>query len=349
MKKAIFILVVVASLVIVALALRPKKEVKRIISHSPPTKTVILTPTKAPITSPLAIATMKAKSYPGSDLKIEQIMPSGSNYNQYLVSYQSDGLKIYGLLTVPQGIEPSGGWPVVLLNHGYIPPIQYSTETSYAAFVAPLATQGYIVFKPDYRGNGNSEGTPTQIYVSPDYVTDSMNALASIKKYKDANPNKIGVLAHSMGGNITLHELVMTKDIKAAVIASGVVSSYSDILVWWNKREATGVLTTANDLQTLALVKQFVKDHGTPQTNANFYNAIDPTNYLSDVTAPVSILVGTGDNEVPSAFSQSFRDDLQKAGKNVEYHEYSGADHNLHPDAPAALAQTLSFFNAQLK
>ncbi|MGH7203915.1 MAG: alpha/beta hydrolase family protein [Candidatus Levyibacteriota bacterium] len=348
MKKGIFILVVVGCLILIALILRPSQPIQKTVSGSKATQSKSPTPTST-VASPLAIATMKTKPYPGSDLKIAQTLPSAANYQQYLVSYQSEGLKIYGLLTVPQGNVPTGGWPVILLNHGYIPPAQYATETSYAAFVAPIASQGYIVFKPDYRGNGNSEGSPTQIYVSPDYVTDSMNALASIKKYKDANPNKIGVLAHSMGGNITLHELVMTRDIKAAVIASGVVGSYSDILAWWNKREATGVLTTANDLQTLALVKQFVKDHGTPQTNPNFYAAIDPTNYLSDVTAPVQILVGTADETVPPRFSQSLRDGLQKADKNVDYHEYNGADHNLSPDTAAALLQALSFFNAHLK
>jgi len=158
-----------------------------------------------PDSFPLAIAAMQSKAYPGSDIVIERTLLAGPSYNRYVVSYQSDGLKLFSLLTVPKGAKPAGGWPVILLNHGYIPPNEYSTDQSYSGIVAPLAAAGYIVFKPDYRGHDNSPGVPYQIYVSPSYVTDSLNALASIKKYKDANPNEIGVWGHSMG--VILHSM----------------------------------------------------------------------------------------------------------------------------------------------
>ena len=69
-------------------------------------------------------------------------------------------MKLFGLLTVPTGSKPAAGWPVILLNHGYIPPDEYSTDQSYQRIVSPLAEAGYIVFKPDYRGNGSSPGAP---------------------------------------------------------------------------------------------------------------------------------------------------------------------------------------------
>src|SRR6185437_9860558 len=175
-------------------------------------------------------------------------------YHRYRVSYRSEGLKIYVLLTVPLGNKLSGGWPVVLFNHGYIPPASYSTTTSYAVMIDPLAAAGYIVFIPDYRGNGQSEGTPVQPYVSPDYVTDSMNALASIKQYKDANPYSVAIVGHSMGGNITLHELVITHDIKAAAILSGVVGNATGLLSWWSQRMANHSIV-GNDLNTYYVIQ----------------------------------------------------------------------------------------------
>jgi dipeptidyl aminopeptidase/acylaminoacyl peptidase len=302
-----------------------------------------------PDISPLSITAMQVKTYPGSDLVFEKTLSGGSGYNRYIVSYQSDGLKLFGLLTIPIGVKPISGWSVIFLNHGYIPPTEYSTDQSYAGIVAPLAAAGYIVFKPDYRGHDNSPGIPYQIYVSPDYVTDSLNALASIKMYKDANPNAIGVWGHSMGGNITLHEMVIAHDIKAAVIMAGVVGSYSDILDWWKTRVATGVLTTQNDLQTDQLLLQMVNLHGTPQTNPDFWNAIDPTYFISDVETPVQIQVGSADVVVPPSFSQGLTAQLQNAGKSVTYHLYPGADHNLSPDTAAAMAEAVSFFDQYLK
>src|SRR3989337_1520083 len=55
---------------------------------------------------PLTIASLKNGEYPGSELVIEQTLPPGSNYERFIASYRSEGLKIYGLLTVPNGVKP---------------------------------------------------------------------------------------------------------------------------------------------------------------------------------------------------------------------------------------------------
>jgi dipeptidyl aminopeptidase/acylaminoacyl peptidase len=308
-------------------------------------------PTQAatPASSPLAISSMRAKPYPGSAVVFEQTLSPGSNYNRYVVSYQSDGLTLYGLLTIPVGGKPARGWPVILLNHGYIPPAEYSTDVSYERIVDPLASAGYIVFKPDYRGHDRSPGTPYQPYVDPGYITDSMNALASIKVYKDANPDEIGVWGHSMGGNVTLHELTLTHEFKAVVLMSGVVGTYSAIIDWWAHRVATGVLTTQNDLQADQMLLQMIDLHGTPQTDPGFWNPIDPTRFLSDVIAPILIQVGTADTVVPQSFSEDLATELQASGTSVTLHKFPGADHNLSPDTSAAMAQAVSFFNQYLK
>lgn len=316
------------------------------ITQNQTTPSGTLAPTKAP--EPLSIEAMKKKSYPGSALTVVKELPNGVNFKRYIVSYLSDGLKIEALLSVPIGTKPNAGWPVILFNHGYIPPQQYVTATSYASIVDPLAQAGYIVLKPDYRGNGNSEGQPEQPYVSAAYVTDSMNALASIKKYPDANPAKIGVMGHSMGGNITMHTLVITKDFKAAEIVAGVVGNETELLSWWDKRlKARSIV--GNDLDTNAKVKQMIAEHGSPSTNQSYWNSLDPNSYLSDVTTALQLQVGSGDTVVPPEFTQSLRDRLKNAGKTVDYTLYPGADHNLKPDLPVALSKAVAFFDSYLK
>ena len=119
----------------------------------------------------------------------------------------SEGLKIYALLTVPTGEKPKDGWPVILFNHGYIAPQTYQTYPTvgqYATYYPVFSSNGYIVFKPDYRGNGNSEGSPQGAYYSPAYATDDLNALASIKKYKDVNPGQNWRLGTFDGGKYYL-------------------------------------------------------------------------------------------------------------------------------------------------
>ena len=81
-------------------------------------------------TSPLSIVNERKRSYPGSALTVRQTLRAGSNYSRQVVSYQSDGLRINALLTVPSGTPPKGGWPAIVFNHGYIPPNEYRTTES---------------------------------------------------------------------------------------------------------------------------------------------------------------------------------------------------------------------------
>lgn len=304
------------------------------------------------ITEPLAIEVMREKSYPGSNIVIEQTLPDGSNYHQYLASYKSDGLKIYALLTVPIGTKPATGWPTILFNHGYIDPAQYQTFPSvgqYASYYPVFSRNGYIVFKPDYRGNGNSQGSPEGAYYSPAYAVDDLNALASIKKYQDVDSNRVGTWGHSMGGNITLRDLVVRpSDVKAAVIWGGVVGTYEDLMFNWQRRvpfrPGPRELALRNNLRS-----NLVNKYGDPKQNPTFWNLLDPTNFVSDIVVPVQLDVGGSDEEVPVAFSQSLRDKLLKAGKTVEYFEYPNANHNIAQSFNEAMQNSLNFFNKYLK
>lgn len=302
--------------------------------------------------NPLRIDAMREKNYPGSEITIEQELPDGSNYHQYLTSYISDGLKIYALLTVPLGDKPPEGWPVILFNHGYIAPQTYQTFPSvgqYASYYPYFSSNGYIVFKPDYRGNGNSEGKPEGAYYSPAYATDDLNALASIKKYKDANPKKIGVWGHSMGGNVTLRDLVVRPtDIQVAVIWGGVVGSYPDLLYNWQRR--VPFRPSADELSLRNASRQTLLDtYGSPSANPSFWQSIDPTYFLKDIVAPVQIDAGGEDEEVPVAFSQGLYDKLKALGKTTELFVYPGDNHNISNHLNEAMQNSLDFFNKYLK
>lgn len=298
---------------------------------------------------PLTIEAMRNKSYPGSHLVIEQTLTAGSNYKQYIASYLSDGLKIYGFLTIPNGDKPKSGWPVIIFNHGYIPPSSYVTTERYVAYVEAFARNGYIVFKADYRGHGNSQGQPEGAYYSPAYTVDVLNALSTLKRYQDANPNKIGMWGHSMGGNITLRSLVVVpNDIKATVIWGGVVGTYDDLMNNWQRR--VRYVPPSTEMANRNRSRQeIINKFGTPQSNPDFWNSIDPNNFLSDITAPVQLHTGGSDEEVPVAFSTGLKDRLEKIGKTVQYYDYPGDDHNISRNFNTAIQRSVEFFDKYLK
>ena len=84
---------------------------------------------------PLMIEVMRRRDYPGSELTIEETLPPGENYDRFIASYLSDGNRINALLTVPWGAPPPSGWPVIIFNHGWIPPDEYVTELRYVCLL----------------------------------------------------------------------------------------------------------------------------------------------------------------------------------------------------------------------
>ena len=90
----------------------------------------------------MTIAALRQGVYPGSEIVIEAELERGVNYSRYYAYYLSEGLKIYALLTVPDGEPPQSGWPAIVFNHGYIPPDVYRTTERYIAYVDSLARSG---------------------------------------------------------------------------------------------------------------------------------------------------------------------------------------------------------------
>lgn len=298
---------------------------------------------------PLLIEVLRKTEFPGSGLTTEEPLPPGSNYQRSVVSYQSEGNKIYALLTVPDGEKPETGWPVIIFNHGYIPPKEYRTTERYVAYTDAFSRNGFIVMRPDYRGHGNSGGVATGGYGSNGYTIDVLNALASIKKYKDADPARIGMWGHSMGGFITLRSMVVSKDIKAGVIWAGVVASYPDLLNNWRRRNPTTPPPGITAAQGRGWRQQLVAKYGEPETNPGFWNSISANSYLKDISGPVQIHHGTADASVPVEFSRKLDGQLTTAGKRSELFVYEGDDHNITNNLGIALDRSVEFFNTYVK
>lgn len=294
---------------------------------------------------PMTIDYLRKQSYAGSPLVIEQTLEAGSNYNRYIASYRSEGLKLYTLLTVPAGQRPATGWPVIIFIHGYIPPQEYNSTERYESYVDGFARNGYIVMRPDLRGHGNSEGIANGAYGHPDYTIDILNAIASIKQYGDADLNRIGMWGHSMGGYLTLRAMVVSRDIKAGVIWSGVVVSYEDLLNIWTIGANTGLIPESAMRWGTELLDEF----GTPEENPLFWAAISSNSYVADLSGPLQLHHGGSDMVVPMAFSNFLQADIREAGGEVEYYIYPGDDHSLSINFDTAMMRSLAFFDKNVK
>ncbi len=234
---------------------------------------------------------------------------------------------------------------MIIFNHGYIPPAEYRTTERYIAYTDAFSRNGYIVLKSDYRGHGSSEGAPISASISADYTVDVLNAVASIKRFKDADPNRIGMWGHSMGGSITLRAMVTIKDIKAGDIWAGVVGTYPQLFERWDRR-ATTIFPTNNPTQQWRA--ELVGRYGSPEQNPAFWDAITPNAYVKDLTGPLLIQHGTEDTSVPLEFSETLYKQVQTAGVPVTLYTYPGDDHNIAANVGVALQRVRWRFSTSM-
>lgn len=289
---------------------------------------------------------LRSRSYT-SNLGALQKYSSGVNYTSYLTSYDSDGLKVNGLLTIPNGEAPSGGFPAIVFVHGYIAPSIYKTTERYSDYVDYLAKNGFVVFKIDLRGNGNSEGEPSGAYYSGDYVIDTLNAYSALENANFVNPKRIGIWGHSMAGNVTFRAFIAKNNIPALVIWAGAGYTYTDLrefrIMDSSYRAPAETSATAKRRQELRSL------HGDFDANDSFWKLVPATNYLDGVGGAVQLNHATDDTVVSIEYSRNLNKLLDSTNITHELNQYTGGGHNLSGSTfVQAMSKTVEFFKKYL-
>lgn len=304
-----------------------------------PSPTATATPTPL---HPLTITAGRQRGYLGSRMTFVRDLEPGANYSRSIMSYRSDGLKINGLLTTPNTPKPAAGFPILVFNHGFIPPKEYRTNEKYVLTQDRLARAGYITYKSDYRGHDQSEGAPNN-YGFPDYTTDVLNALASLKTLPDADPNRIVMWGHSMGGHISLRAMVISKEIRACAIWGGVVGSFTEIADLHFSRTPRTTLNSISPSDTRTWREVFFEQFGKPSERPDFWDAISATSYLRDLSGPLQLHHARPDPLVPTHLADQLVTRMQAINGAIEAHFYENDDHNLYANFDTAMRRTIQF------
>lgn len=307
-------------------------------SPSPsPEPTPVPTATPSPTPDPyfdLSIEALAIRDYGGGDLQIEEVLGANATFTRTLITFPSDGLTIYGFMNEPVG---EGPFPVVLVLHGYVDPAVYNTLTYTTRYADDLARTGYLVIHPNFRNWPPSDSGPEDLRVGQ--AVDVLNLIAVIKAQggqpgplAKADPDRIGLWGHSMGGGITQRVVTVSPDVDAAVVYGAMsgdeTRNHQRILYFTNG--ATGLW-----------------DEPPPD---DALRRISPIFHLRRITAPVSIHHGGQDDQVPLAWSEELCRLLQALEKPVECFTYLGQPHTFVGEGDQLFMQRVrDFFDRTLQ
>jgi dipeptidyl aminopeptidase/acylaminoacyl peptidase len=146
-----------------------------------------------------------------------------------------DGLEIHGYLTVPRGLE---GKKVPLIMHPHGGPFGVRDSWGYTPDVQFLASRGYAVLQPNYRGSGGygrefiNKGRHQWGRAMQDDLTDAVQwAIAQ----GIADPRRIAIYGASYGGYAALAGAMLTPDLYACAV--NYVGAADLELTFWRRGE----------------------------------------------------------------------------------------------------------------
>ena len=233
-----------------------------------------------------------------------------------MVSYKaSDGLEMDGVLTLPPG-RAAKNLPVVMMPHGG--PFGVEDRAGFDWWAQALASRGYAVFQPNFRGSGHRSDAFEKAghgQWGGKMQTDISDGLAELARQGIVDPKRACIVGASYGGYAALAGVTLQQGLYRCAVAVAPVSDLTEKYV-------TNLHNSGDD-DTLRrnLLEQMGPTSG--------YPAVSPRKHAAQADAPVMIIHGRDDTRVPFEQGKRMAEALRDAKKPVEFVELPKEDHFL--------------------
>lgn len=254
------------------------------------------------------IESLRSRPFPGGTLKVEDEMSRGDGFTKYHMTWPSGGQPMTGTISIPDGRGP---FPVVVVNHGYIPAGRYWEGQDSGIFGDPLAAHGFISVAPNWPGYAGSGPAPAGLPAIVGELVAALDLVSSLSSLPAADPARVAFIGHSNGGGISLLAMVVDPRVKAVVLFAPVSSDMADnARKWWLASGSMG-------------------EAGSPDANAEGYRHLSPRNYFVTGQPPALFLQGTADEDIPAAWTQGSHDLMAAQGIHTDIVWFPGAHHDM--------------------
>ena len=250
-----------------------------------------------------------------------------------------DGTSIEGYLTYAAGTQLKD-LPLIVMPHGGP---QWRDWLQFDPFVQYLATQGYLVFQPNFRGStgyGLRFEKAGYKKFGTGMIDDIAAGVRAVIKAGFADPNRVCAVGGSYGGYAALALATFKPDlIKCAVSINGV----SDIPM-----QIETEIKNARNAELRQEIQEFRNETtGNLQTERDLLDKQSPANFAANVKVPILLIHAEDDQRVDIAQSERMEQALLKAGKDVRFTRISKGGHNLGSEGVKKALQDISLFLGQ--
>jgi len=290
---------------------------------------------RQPATDVVTLKTLAAMPAETPTLTIGDQLGAEPTYVTRAAAYPSGGLVISAVLHTP---KTTGTFPAVVLVHGGVSPSDYTTGSELRREQAALAQAGYVVLVTDLRGFAASDRNPSTSDVDMGATQDIVNAARALAGTKalHVDPQRIGLVGHSLGGLQVINAMVAAPPAAQAVVAIAPAST----TVWNNVQR----FLKPGEPGYAAVVGP----HGTQQENPQFWADVSPATMAGRAAAPLLIVQGTADDVVDPSWTPATESAWKAAGKSVTVARIEGADHFLDPHWQKGFDAVVAFLDKQL-
>ncbi|SDP12506.1 Prolyl oligopeptidase family protein [Paenibacillus sp. yr247] len=237
----------------------------------------------------------------GQLLEKEQIRCFMKNISLYVLTYVSQGLKVKGLLAVPDGTSRR---PAVIYCRGGIKRVGMVRKRR----IISMAQRGYVIFAPYYRGNEGGEGR--EDFGGEDRY-DLFHAIPMVQSLDEVLPGPVSLIGFSRGAVMAM---------RAARECSGV----GPVVVWGGVSDMLDTYEQRVDLRRM--LKRVV---GHPKKQVEAYIERSPAYWVEEIDTPIYIIHGTNDSQVDIGQARKLANALDQAGKAYTMALFTGLEHRF--------------------
>jgi pimeloyl-ACP methyl ester carboxylesterase len=276
---------------------------------------------------------------------------------QQPVTFSSDGLKLSGIVHVPEGLAPGERRPAIIMMHGFGANKNGGPEWVCRQF----EKWGYVALRFDFRGCDDSEGERGRV-IAMEEVADARNAVTYMAARPDVHPRRIALCGSSLGAGVAVHAAAVDSRVGAVILENGlghgerIIRSMHTPESWTRflgmmedgirHRERTGQSKIVHRFDIFEMPKELQVNltsnnslmHFTAETAVSFF-MFRPEEMIGMISPrPVLILHSARDRvcNYEEAFSLA-----RHAKPPFELHLLDGVDHFMFVDTDPRVAATL--------